>query len=99
MKRTSPLMAIKANCIDCMGGQNQEVPLCQIQDCPLWPYRLGLNPRSPRYHDRVKTAWATRGEQRKAVEDMGLMLASFLPVAVQHGVFKGKTKSQGKGAG
>ena len=37
-KIISPLMAIKNNCVECMGGEKREVPLCQIMDCDLWPY-------------------------------------------------------------
>lgn len=33
--------AIREKCIDCMGGQRQEVRLCIDYECPLWPFRLG----------------------------------------------------------
>jgi len=41
---TSPLKAIRANCVDCMGGQMKLVKHCDLRGCPLWPYRLGKNP-------------------------------------------------------
>ena len=41
---TSPLKAIRANCIDCMGGQRGLVRDCELRGCPLWPYRMGKNP-------------------------------------------------------
>jgi hypothetical protein len=41
---TSPLRAIRANCIDCMGGQRSLVRDCGLRGCPLWPYRMGKNP-------------------------------------------------------
>ena len=37
----TPLSAIKAFCIDCMGDQPRLVKECTTQSCPLWPYRLG----------------------------------------------------------
>ncbi len=41
---TSPLKAIRANCIDCMGGYARLVSSCELVGCPLWPYRMGKNP-------------------------------------------------------
>jgi len=40
----SPLKAIRAKCLDCVGDQPQEVRLCPCTDCPLYPYRMGHNP-------------------------------------------------------
>ena len=34
--------AIKAKCFDCSADQINEVRLCRITDCALWPYRMGL---------------------------------------------------------
>lgn len=40
----TPLKSIRQKCIDCCGGQTQEVRLCPCADCPLYPYRMGHNP-------------------------------------------------------
>lgn len=40
----SPLKAIRAFCIDCMGEQVREVKLCPSQICPLHAFRMGKNP-------------------------------------------------------
>lgn len=40
----SPLKAIRAFCIDCMGGQVREVKLCSSEKCPLYAFRMGKNP-------------------------------------------------------
>lgn len=40
----SPLKAIRAKCLDCCCNVQQEVRLCEIESCPLWPYRMGHNP-------------------------------------------------------
>lgn len=40
----TPIKAIRAHCLDCMCGQVNEVRLCPISDCPLYPYRMGHNP-------------------------------------------------------
>ena len=31
--------AVKAKCLDCTGNQRQEVSLCTVNTCPLYPYR------------------------------------------------------------
>ena len=38
------LKAIREKCLDCTVYQANEVRLCQIRDCSLWPYRMGNNP-------------------------------------------------------
>ena len=43
-KRLTPIKAIRAKCLDCCCGNQNEVKLCPINDCPLYPYRLGKNP-------------------------------------------------------
>lgn len=40
---TSPLKAIRAHCLECAGTTN-EVSLCPIEGCPLYPFRFGKNP-------------------------------------------------------
>ena len=37
----TPLKAIRAKC---SGGSANEVKLCPIHDCALWPYRFGKRP-------------------------------------------------------
>lgn len=41
----TPLKAIRAKCLDCVCGQANEVKLCPCEDCPLWQYRFGHNPK------------------------------------------------------
>lgn len=41
---TSPIKAIRAKCLDCSCNQINEVKLCPIENCPLYPFRLGKNP-------------------------------------------------------
>lgn len=45
MKKLTPMRAIRAKCIDCSYGQAQEVRLCPITKCPLYPYRMGRRPK------------------------------------------------------
>ena len=40
----TPLKAIRAKCLDCCGGQKQEVKRCPCEDCTLRPFRFGKNP-------------------------------------------------------
>lgn len=39
----SPLKAIRANCLDCVGTAH-EVKICVCTSCPLYPFRFGKNP-------------------------------------------------------
>lgn len=39
----NPVKAIRAHCIDCSGGSSNEVSLCPMTECPLYPFRLGKN--------------------------------------------------------
>lgn len=48
MKILRPLKAIRAKCLDCCGGSANEVKLCEIEDCPLFPYRFGKRPAGVR---------------------------------------------------
>ena len=59
-KITSPLKAIKAFCVDCMGGQPTYVKDCTSTNCPLYAFRMGKNP----YNTRQLT-----DEQRKAASE------------------------------
>ncbi len=43
-KRISPLKAIRLKCLDCCCGSSNEVKLCTIPRCPLYPFREGHNP-------------------------------------------------------
>jgi len=46
--RRSPTKAMRAFCVDCMGGNRAEVRRCSSVGCALWPYRMGRNPFSNR---------------------------------------------------
>ena len=39
-----PVKAIRAYCIGCVKGSTKEVELCPSTDCPLYPFRFGVNP-------------------------------------------------------
>ena len=40
----SPIKSIRAKCLDCSGGVASEVRKCVAFTCPLWPFRMGVNP-------------------------------------------------------
>ena len=40
----TPMKAIRAKCLDCCCGQANEVKLCPVESCALWPFRFGHNP-------------------------------------------------------
>lgn len=44
-KKSTPLRAIRAKCLDCVLGSSNEVQLCPMENkCALWPFRFGKNP-------------------------------------------------------
>lgn len=43
-KILTPIKSIRAKCLNCSCGSSNEVSLCVIEDCPLFPYRFGKNP-------------------------------------------------------
>ena len=45
MKVLTPIKAIRAYCIECSGGMTKEVKLCPVENCPLYPYRMGKRPK------------------------------------------------------
>ena len=40
----TPLKAIRAFCLECLGHSRSGVRSCGDPLCPLWPYRLGTDP-------------------------------------------------------
>ena len=62
MKFLRPLKAIRAKCIDCCGGSARDVALCEISDCPLFPYRFGKRPH------RVRRVVATQPSSPEKVQ-------------------------------
>lgn len=42
----SPLTAIRAFCVTCMGGYVDHIPGCTAPKCPLFAYRMGRNPNA-----------------------------------------------------
>jgi hypothetical protein len=41
----TPMKAIRAKYLDCCCGSFQEVRLCTVEKCPLYPYRFGKRPK------------------------------------------------------
>lgn len=50
-KKLTPMKAIRAKCLDCCAGSNREVRLCNIPQCPLFPYRFGKRPAAGKNTD------------------------------------------------
>ena len=40
----TPVKAIKKHCLECSGNSKKELRECVINNCPLYPYRMGKNP-------------------------------------------------------
>lgn len=61
-KRISPLKAIRLKCLDCCCGSSNEVKLCTLTRCPLYPFREGHNPNIAKreYTDEQKAVLTAR---------------------------------------
>ena len=70
--------AIYLKCLDCCGDSWKEVLICQVFDCPLWPFRTGDNIGSTRYKKRIKVAFAKKTEDITELQQEGLNMADFL---------------------
>ena len=42
------MKAIRAFCIECMGGNRGEIKRCTAPGCPLYHFRMGKNPYLPK---------------------------------------------------
>lgn len=64
---TSPLKAIRANCVACSGDSYAEANKCPATGCQLWPYRMGRNP----FHAKAKRKFSNpeKDETRKAATE------------------------------
>ena len=71
LTRTSRGDAIRAKCIDCMGGSPAEVRLCASGSCALWPFRMGTDPwrEAREMTDEQRQAAAERLARARAVRD------------------------------
>ena len=71
MSKKAIMNAIKAKCLDCSADDRNEVKLCDLERCPLWPYRLGKDPDSSRkMTDEQRAAAAERLKNaRKKIEE------------------------------
>jgi hypothetical protein len=86
----TPVKAIAKWCLECSGDGRTEVTLCWDEACPLWPYRLGCRPTSPRYHRRVKLAWDKGGAIVAELLAEGKNIQSYTKSTVKSGTFRGK---------
>ena len=71
MNRTK---AIKEHCLDCAGESDKELGLCPLFDCPLWPYRMGNDPKSKSYQNRMS------GYKKRCTEDLESMRKSGIDI-------------------
>ena len=62
---TTPMRAIRAQCLECAGGSPNEVKLCRIERCPLWRYRFGKRPTTARPDQNVALRPGVSGEDRE----------------------------------
>ena len=59
MEIKTPIKSIRAKCVECSGGQLQEVRLCPIKKCPLYPYRMGHRPKVEQVTEECETSEKT----------------------------------------
>ena len=64
-KFVSPLRIIRLSCMECMGFQEQEVRLCDSEECILHKFRMGRNPKKREYSQKQLEAHKRVGERLK----------------------------------
>jgi hypothetical protein len=62
-ERMSAMEAIRAKCLDCVGGSWNEVRLCTAITCPNWPFRTGKNPWRAPSSEEVREARREHGRK------------------------------------
>lgn len=63
----SVLAAVRANCVECCGGQTSEVRKCTATHCALWAFRMGTNPFARReVSEEQRVAMRARAEAARA---------------------------------
>lgn len=68
-KRISPLKAIRLKCLDCSCGSFNEVKLCPVEQCSLYPFREGHNPYTKKdYTPEERAALAARLMKKKSTK-------------------------------
>lgn len=50
--RRTPLQAIRAFCLQCVGGARREVEHCPARECPLYDRRFGVRPKTAQAQGR-----------------------------------------------
>ena len=62
--QTNPVKAIREKCLDCCCGSANEVSMCVITDCALYPFRMGKNPyrKKREYSEEELAALKKRGQ-------------------------------------
>lgn len=64
--KTDILKSIRAKCLDCCIQQINEVRLCTVTRCALWPFRFGSDPAPARGGENLKTRPAQGGSELSA---------------------------------
>ena len=54
-KVLTPIKAIRAKCLECCCNQRQEVKLCTVTGCSLYPYRMGHRPKKAAQRAQKRT--------------------------------------------
>lgn len=62
-KVKNPLTAIRAKCVECSGGSLKEVSTCRVASCPLYPFRMGVNPLHKKARDRMARENDSEGDE------------------------------------
>lgn len=47
---TNPVKAIRAKCAKCKGRKTSQIIACDEEKCPLYAFRLGINPYRTKRH-------------------------------------------------
>lgn len=64
--KTDILKSIRVKCLDCCIQQINEVRLCTVTKCALWPFRFGSDPAPARGGENLKARTVQGGSELSA---------------------------------
>ena len=67
-KPLPPLAAIRKHCLECVGNYRAEVQASTGTNCPLWPYRSGINPYRTKMSEAERTSRGEKMNRRRRVQ-------------------------------
>ena len=80
MRLPSKRIAIRNYCLECSCASPKVAVLCDLFDCPLWPFRLGATISTSTYRKRIESAFKNHRKDVAALAKDGITKEDFLRI-------------------